>query len=693
MRRYWLLVVPLLLAMLPPPVTASETKTETTESSCRLSDGVQHVIYVQFDNTHFTRDNPNVPSDLEQMPHLLNFIKDNGALLTNHHTPLIAHTATDILTSLTGLYGDKMGIPISNSFRYYLSDGSGKTNGSSSFVYWTDPLNDPSRVNPGPVMIGANGQIAPAPWVPYTRAGCNVGSVSVANTALENTGADITTVFGLGSPEYLEAQDPKGNAFGDFVGIAVHCGKGAGLCNPTDHARPDLLPSEPGGYSGFQALFGHKYVSQGIGAITSTSGAAITQFPGFDGMTADQSLGYTAAMQEHGVPVTFAYVSDAHAGHGVLTRPFGPGEQPYVDQLKAYDQAFKSFFDGLAAHGITRHNTLFVFTADEGDHLIAGPPSPASCDGIHVACTYDPKRIGEVSGNLTGLVATQTTATTAFTVHADSAPNVYVTGNPTSSSPTARDLERGAGTITATNPYTLKLEKVDNFLADPSEMKLLHMLTADPVRNPTFTMFAKPDYFLFAGAPNCTGGCINIDNGFNWNHGDVAPEINTTWLGIAGPGINEERGIVNDVWTDHADIRPTMLFLAGLKDDYQSQGRVITELFNSEDLPSSLRNHYETLLELGTVYKQLNAPVGKLGLDSLSFATEAIASGSVADDSRYTAAAARIAGWTARRDSLAASIASALDGAEFHHRAINQNRAERLIDQANALIAEVHQAV
>ena len=65
---------------------------------------VQHVIYVQFDNTHFTRDNPTVPSDLEQMPNLLNFIQSNGTMLTNHHTPLISHTGTDILTSLTGLY-------------------------------------------------------------------------------------------------------------------------------------------------------------------------------------------------------------------------------------------------------------------------------------------------------------------------------------------------------------------------------------------------------------------------------------------------------------------------------------------------------------------------------------------------------------------------------------------------------------
>ncbi|MES1246194.1 MAG: hypothetical protein ABUS54_00800, partial [Actinomycetota bacterium] len=40
-------------------------------SSCRLGNGVSHVINIVFDNVHFARDNPNVPSDLEQMPHLL----------------------------------------------------------------------------------------------------------------------------------------------------------------------------------------------------------------------------------------------------------------------------------------------------------------------------------------------------------------------------------------------------------------------------------------------------------------------------------------------------------------------------------------------------------------------------------------------------------------------------------------------
>src|SRR5207237_9017552 len=95
--------------------------TASAAGTCQLNSAqgaIQHVIYIQFDNTHFTRDNPNVPSDLEQMPNLLNFIETNGVLLSNHHTPLIAHTADDVLTSISGWYGDKHGVPIANTYGY-----------------------------------------------------------------------------------------------------------------------------------------------------------------------------------------------------------------------------------------------------------------------------------------------------------------------------------------------------------------------------------------------------------------------------------------------------------------------------------------------------------------------------------------------------------------------------------------------
>ena len=162
-----------------------------TPSSCALNSAkgnIQHVIYIQFDNTHLTRDHASVPSDLEQMPHLLNFIEGNGVMMTSHHTPLISHTATDILTSLTGVYGNRMGVPVANSFRYFSPNGTSHT--GVSFAYWTDPLFDPSLpASPTDTsynMLTADGHNAPAPWVPYTRAGCNVGMVATANTVLEN---------------------------------------------------------------------------------------------------------------------------------------------------------------------------------------------------------------------------------------------------------------------------------------------------------------------------------------------------------------------------------------------------------------------------------------------------------------------------------------------------------------------------
>src|SRR3954470_2504884 len=170
---------------------------------------IQHVIYLQFDNTHYLRDASNAASDLEQMPHLLDFLKTNGTLFTNDHTILISHTAGGILSSLTGLYPDRQGQTVSNSYDYYRADA--KPTFSSSFKYWTDPVASPADTTPN-MVNGDSGtpKTTPAPWVSYTRAGCDVGNISVANTVLENTstsatGGDIYTVFGPGSPEFVEA--------------------------------------------------------------------------------------------------------------------------------------------------------------------------------------------------------------------------------------------------------------------------------------------------------------------------------------------------------------------------------------------------------------------------------------------------------------------------------------------------------
>jgi hypothetical protein len=61
-----------------------------------------------------------------------------------------------------------------------------------------------------------------------------------------------------------------------------------------------------------------------------------------------------------------------------------------------------------------------------------------------------------------------------------------------------------------------------------------------------------------------------------WNHGDIQPQIARTFIGIVGPGV-KKLGVTNpsDFFTDHVDLRPTMMMLTGLTDDYQHDGRVI----------------------------------------------------------------------------------------------------------------------
>jgi hypothetical protein len=317
------------------------------QAGCMIQAGntqIKRVLHLTFDNVHLRRDNPNVPSDLEQMPNLLNFLLQNGVVSGNHHTPLISHTAHDITTALTGVYGSRSGIPVANSYGFFKPDGS--VGFSSSFLYWTAPSGGSAAAGDGkPNFINELGKNAPAPWVPYTRAGCDFAGFSTANIELERVPQDVDVVFGANSPESVEAHSNATLASADFLGIAIHCAQNSPLCN-NPNARPDLLPDEPNGYTGFTALYGNQKVQPVIspaGPVLDIDGHPITDgsgnpgFPGFS-PTATQSLGYVATMLEAGVPVVYFYMADLHDstnGSGA----YGPGEAGYVAALKAYDAA------------------------------------------------------------------------------------------------------------------------------------------------------------------------------------------------------------------------------------------------------------------------------------------------------------------------------------------------------------------
>jgi hypothetical protein len=738
--------------------------TAVASAACHLGNRVKHVIEITFDNVHFFRDNPKVPSDLQLMPNLLHFIENNGTMASNNHTPLIAHTADDILTTLSGLYGDRHGMPISNDYQAYNKDGT--TDPAGSFAYWTDPVFDTAtHPNPGhdrhPSMVYAPkppatthpapkpDRITPAPWVPYTRAGCNVGEVSTANVELENTAVDIPKVFGPNSPEARQLKADK-NPFkdaevADYIGVAVHCARHAAFCanakavkfgqhKPTHTAVPDLLPDEPGGYTGFQALFGHRYVAPQLGAgkpnlthhgykVTNAAGNLVDLngnqineefinqpgFPGFGDITASQTLGYLADMLESGVPVVGGYISDLHGNHFMTDNlpackkapdALGSGTACYIQQAQYWNQAFGIFFKRLAADGITPANSLFIFSSDEGDHEAganvgrAVQPTPANCDGATVTgnavkpdvlCTYPAGTFGELDGNMTGLLATQKHNTTPLSMENDTAPEFYVTGKPGPGVPAVRTLERDVAGLTAHNPYTGHTQRIINYLADPREEAILHMVNADPRRTPTFAAFARPDYYLFAGGTSCGGPCVTQNTGFAWDHGAYAAEINTNWLGIAGPGVRHlgldgtsaadgpssagpNSGQVTvpgshttGTWIDETDIRPTILYLAGLRDDYIQDGRVITQLLTHPNRALTAPH----VTALGECYKQLNSSVGEFGTATLRAATRAIESTSPGDRV-YLRTHRALAALEVARDRLAGRVKAELNAAAFH---------------------------
>ena len=105
-----------------------------------------------------------------------------------------------------------------------------------------------------------------------------------------------------------------------------------------------------------------------------------------------------ADLQESGVPVTYGYISDLHErkafDHGPCTtatatgsgKPIGPGDACYDENGKAYDAAFATFFQRLAADGINPSNTLFVISAEENDQFAgANASARPEADPSHAA--------------------------------------------------------------------------------------------------------------------------------------------------------------------------------------------------------------------------------------------------------------------------------------------------------------------
>ncbi|MBV9582357.1 MAG: hypothetical protein JO057_27545 [Chloroflexi bacterium] len=372
---------------------------------------------------------------------------------------------------------------------------------------------------------------------------------------------------------------------------------------------------------------------------------------------------------------------------------FAPGEPGYVAQLKLWDQGFQQFFDDLNAMGINKSNTLFVIHADENDHYAGSAPLNPSCDGVKVPCQYDRTKVGEITTDLPLLLKNQnlydfgisggtgstpgtprpgfTNTSLAYAIDYDTAPGFWLKGDPAQGSPSQRLLEHALSNVTAPNPYRgTTNSQLFSYLIDLPGLKALHMVTSDSNRTAGVVGFGQEDHYIqmtplisssssgpysYCNNYPATTDATCLDNGFIWLHGDYAPDIDRTWASFVGPGV-EHLGRVDSIWTDHTDVRPTMMTLICLKDSYSYEGRAVLEAIQPSALPPSVAARRDDLISLGQEYKQINAPVGAFGAAAIDLSTFAIRS----DDATYSRLESVLRGAVAERDQLASQMQAEL---------------------------------
>jgi len=647
-------------------------------AACALnapSSKIKRLVHIQFENLHLQRDDPAIPSDLERMPHLLAFMKEKGVLNANHHGVLSTQAATNMLSGISGLYPDRLGMPLATSYGHFKSDGS--TEFDSAYAYWTAQDSDGAAH-----MIGADGLTAPAPWTVFTRAGCDVASFGIANLGLEALPGDAITLFGANSSEAREAAADPIKAKADLLGIAIHCAQQSPLCATPAPAVADLLPREPGGYAGFNALFGYRHVQAMISPSTSLrdlDGKLIADTYGNAGFpdepTASQSLGYAASLIEAGVPVLYVFVSDAFKKAAKpQPKALTPSDADYAQQLANYDAAFTKFLTRLSKANVTSADTLFVITSDETDHYVGQPSQNGEIQA------------GEIDVYLDRLMVLERQNVTRFDMSYGAAPALYIRGNPSPVDPLTRAFAQDLQKLTVRDAASDGTQPLAAFVADRAGMTLLHLAPGLADRTPNFILFNRPDYYALLSDQDATcataKACAVSDATYAWNHAYGDLDRARGWLGLVGPGVPVQ-GQRSDIWSDQTDIRPTVLSLLSLSDSYRSDGRLLTEFLSADALPATVRAASD-FTHFATLYKDLNAPLGSVGRDSLIATTQATR---LEADHAYDHAFAALSAYAQRRARIASQIQAMLDDTSFHNIPFNSAQASALSREAEGLIA------
>ena len=450
----------------------------------------------------------------------------------------------------------------------------------SGFTFWETELGS-----------GLPFGLGPPPWQAFTAAGWDVGAVGMSPLVLQ-TDADVRRFTEMANPAV-----PRPAA---YPGVAVY---------RADGTRTFGSPNIP-------------WLWESVGG-----------FPGWPLREVEYPLAATALMQEHGIRVTFTYLENLHANRR-------PGE--YDDVLARYDAAFAAFFDRLAAAGITPDNSLFVFTTDEGDHLV---PEGGRSLGIRAWLEDNPVYAVPSAG---------------LQIAGGAAANVYL--GPEVDAAGALAAVRSVPGVQA--------------VAWGAGLRAAHLaVTGDPARTPSFTVFGEPDVqFRTQGRRPVTRTTAPL-----WNHGTLGEDMERVWLALRGPGI---RPGPLAAWTDHVDILPTVHYLLGIP-DAELDGRAITEALSPELLPPGADE--EVVTRLGAAFKQLHAPLGDFTRHALAVSTRAAFAADSPEGARLDTALAALVD---QRDALAAQALTLLR-AQNAGLAVAPLDAEALAHRIESLIARV----
>ncbi|MGH9074592.1 MAG: alkaline phosphatase family protein, partial [Acidimicrobiales bacterium] len=350
----------------------------------------------------------------------------------------------------------------------------------------------------------------------------------------------------------------------------------------------------------------------------------------------DRSLTAAAAMLTHGVDVVYDYIRTVH-NSGTTGDSLAPDTAEYRANLAHYDAAFAAFFADLSSHGITPANTLFLLTSDEGDH-------------------YNPG--GELTTGLSGQLSQLGFPTTGVQMVANSATMLYW----------PEGTQEPVGKLAGLPGW--------RYLAGRTVLRAIHAEPANRAYDPQLVIFAEPSWYYGSGSSTA----ITTDP-YYWNHGTVARDVNSLWVGLAGPGVPSAQE--SREWVDATDLLPTLQRLVTGTVQPGLQGLAMVDALGTgpghggQGGPGGHgARSRDSLRSLTELYKQLYAPVGAFSRAALQVGTTAAIEPQLTDSLD-----SQLAQLTARRQAVAAQLHTLLREADSG-RPLDPGGARRLAAQA-----------